>query len=219
KSVYVDPKNKNYIHHAPIANSADGLGAELNPTDQKWSAFGNHKMPLAQIGFCLASEVLKMKEGERNIRVDLTLNNGGAFGSIQSVPGLFKVNLTGEKGWIGPKTISASISSYSNTSSKLSLTLVIGKDEPAIIGYDATVHGNNFKTSYPILQHLINNEKADLGYKDLAKAYVEDATLEVEVKGIKELQLENDFGALDSKKPFAPFGSTPEVNVNFTVGS
>jgi hypothetical protein len=219
KSLYVDPKNKNFIHHAPIANSADGLGAELDPTKPKWSAFGNHKMPLAQIGFCLASEVLKMKEGERTVRVDLTLDSGGAFGSTQTVPGLFKANLTGEKGWVGPKTISASISPQSNASSKLSMTLVIGKDEPAIIGYDAAVHGNNFKTSYPILQLLINDEKADFGYRDLAKCYVEDATLEVEVKGIKELQLENDFGALDSKKPFTPFGSTPEVNVNFTVGS
>src|SRR5690606_38745652 len=103
----------------------------------------NNKMPSAQIGFCLASETLKMKEGERTIKLELTLDNGDTLGNIQTVNGLFKASITGEKGWIGPKTIAASISPLSNTSSRLSLSLVISKDEPAIIGYDMAVHGNN----------------------------------------------------------------------------
>ena len=46
-----------------------------------------------------------------------------------------------------------------------------------------------------------------------------DATIEVQVTGIQDLQLENDFGTLNPKKSFTPFGPTPEKNANFTVGN
>lgn len=220
KSLYTDPVNKNFIHYAPVANSADGLGAELDPASPKWSAFGNTAMPLAQVGFCLAGDVLKMKEGDRTITVNLTLNNVEATAkNTLLTAGLFKVSITGEKGWIGPKAISVTATPINNTAYNLRFVLTVTKDEPAITAYDAAVHGSNFETLHPVLQVLINNEKADFGYKDLAAAEITDATIEVEAKGIKDLQLENDFGSLDAKKPFAPFGTTPEVNANFTVGS
>lgn len=220
KSLYIDPANKNFLHHAPVANSADGLGAELDPAIPKWSAFSNTAMPQAQVGFCLAGDVLKMKEGDRTITVNLTLNNVEATAKNTALTaGLFKVSITGEKGWIGPKTISVTATPVNNTAYNIRFVLTVTKDEPAITAYDAAVHGSNFETLHPVLQVLINNEKADFGYKDLAAAEITDATIEVEAKGIKDLQLENDFGTIDAKKPFAPFGSTPETNVNFTVGS
>ncbi|MEX2593625.1 MAG: baseplate J/gp47 family protein [Anditalea sp.] len=217
QSLYVDPVNKNFIHYAPVANSADGLGSELDRGNPRWSAFGGKGTQLAQIGFCLASEVLKMKEGHRTIEVKLTLTHRLAATKSKALSDLFKVAITGEKGWIGPKTVSGKVSQ--GDSNHVSFTLEISKEEPSIVGYDSAVHGKNFNTKHPILQVLLNNEKADFGYKELAAAEVEDALIEVKVIGIKDLQLENDFGSIDATKPFAPFGTTPEVNVNFTVRS
>jgi hypothetical protein len=220
KSVYVDRLNKNYIHYAPIANSADGLGAELDPDKPKWPAFGNKALPLAQLGFCLASDILKMQEGDRTVTISLTLTNlpPDALNQVLTT-NLFRVSITSEKGWIGPKTVSATVTRFNNTAHTLRFVFGIAKDDPAVTAYNAAVHGGSFETVQPVLQVLLNNEKADFGYKDLAAATLIDATIEVEVKGLKALQLSNDMGTLDAEKPFTPFGATPEKNANFTIGS
>lgn len=220
KSLYVNPKNKNFVHYAPIANSSDGLGAELDKANPKWNAFGNPGLPLAQIGFCLAADVLKMKEGDRTVTVKLTLKDLPATAKSNAfTTNLFNVSITGEKGWIGPKTVSPKITSGDNENFDASFSFNITKDEPSVIAYDQALHGSNLSTLHPVLQILINNAKADFGYNDLASAELVDATIAAEVKGIKDLALENDFGKLDAKKPFTPFGSSPERNVNFSIGN
>ena len=218
KSLFKDTQNGNFIHYAPVANSADGLGAELDKLNPRWAAFGGKERPLAQLGFCLAGDVLKMKEGDRTIIVNLTLKGlPETAKNGQFTADLFKVSITGEKGWIGPKTVSAKAVSANSTDFNLSFTLSLTREEPAITAFDAAVHGSNFETLNPILQILINNQKADFGYNELAAAELLDATIEVEAKGLKDLVLENDLGSLDAKKPFAPFGTSPEVNANFSV--
>ena len=220
KSLYIDPRNRNYIFHAPIANSLDGLGASLDEANPKWSGFGNASMPLAQVGFCLASAVLVMKEGLRTITVFLSLKglSQDATNAVLTT-NLFTVNVTGEKGWIGPKVRSATITSSDNLNFSLKFSCIVGKDEPAVIGYDSAVHGGDFDTENPILQVLINNEKLDFGYQNFQNAELLDATIEVDVRDVKSLKLENDFGTLNEKKPFLPFGSLAEKNSNFYVVS
>ncbi|WP_448634282.1 hypothetical protein [Pedobacter panaciterrae] len=218
KSLYVNPVNRNVVFHAPIANSKDGLGAILDPGNPKWSGFGNSSMPLAQIGFCLSSSILKMKEGTRSIKIYLTLRglDASAKNSVLT-SNLFKVSITGEKGWIGPKLTSAVITSSDNLNYRIEFTLNISKDEPAVIVYDKAAHGGEFDTTNPILQIIVNNEKTDFGYQNLMNAELVDATIEVDVQGISSIELENDFGTLNPKKPFKPFGPISEENSNFYI--
>jgi len=219
KSLHVNAGNANMVRYAPVANSSDGLGAALDKANPRWNAFGDARLPAAQVGFCLASDVLKMKEGNRSITVDLILNNlppAALESSLRS--NLFKVSITGEKGWIGPKVITPGVTSGDKVFNA-TFTFNVDIEEPAIAVYDRLLHGGNLDTRHPVLQVLINNEKQDFGYKDLAAAELLGATIKVEAKGIKNLLLENDHGAIDTKKPFYPFGSTPEKNSNFFVGS
>ncbi len=218
KALFVNPINKNFIHHAPIANSVDGVGAVLPTANPKYDGFGSAESPKAQIGFCLASGVLLMKEGDRMITVNLTvkyLNESSKNEALTA--GIFKVSITGEKGWIGPKLTSTRITSVDNQLYKLTITFNISKDEPPVIAYNKASHGNNFDTIHPILQILINNEKSDFGYQDLLNAELIDALIEVEVAGITSLTLENDNGTLDPKKPFTPFGDLSDKNSNLYI--
>lgn len=218
KSLFVNPANKNFIYHAPVANSADGLGEALNPENPKWNGFGSNQHPLAQVGFCLASDILRMKEGSRAVTVILTVKNLDAT-AINEVltANLFKVSITGEKGWIGPKLVTPAITSADNVAFTLKFTFNVTKDEPAVVAYNKDTHGGVFDTIHPVLQVLINNEKADFGYRDLINTELVDSTIEVDVKEITTLELENDFGSLDAKKPFTPFGPASEENANFYV--
>lgn len=219
KSLFVHPVNKNLIHHGPVANSADGLGAAFEPGEERWSAFGNERLPIASIGFCFASEILKMKEGDRMIHLEITVDKEIPSSQARAINNAFVAFITAEEGWIGPKSVTANFTALGAGATRLTMAIAISSQEPAIISYDRATHEENFITTQPVLKLLLNNEKIDFGYSDLTSVHIEDALIEVEVKGIKDLRLENDFGMLDSKKPFMPFGNAPEVNSNFMVGN
>ena len=219
KNLFIDPVNKNLIHHAPIANSADGLGAVFSPGEERWSTFGNKRLPLASIGFCVASEILKMKEGDRTIHLEITVDKEIPSSKARAIHNAFVAFITAENGWIGPKNVTATLTSLGDTATRINFRITISSQEPAIISYDQATHEENFKTAQPLLKLLLNNQQADLGYNDLTNVQIEDALVEVDVKGVKDLRLENDFGVLDPKKPFMPFGNAPEANSNFMVGN
>lgn len=219
KSLLVDVNNKNHLRFASVANSADGLGGELDKNKSKWNAFGHDALPLSNLGFCLASDVLLMKEGDRKIIVKLQLN--GEITNVKNgdaIHGLLNVSVTAEKGWTDHKTVSPVITIISDKSTELAIEFSIAADEPAIVAYNTAIHGSGYITNKPVLKILFNS-KLKIGYNNFKKANLASGTINVEVKGMSNLQLENDFGLLNSKKPFMPFGPMPENGANFWIGS
>ena len=219
RSVFVDPANKNFIHYAPVANSKDGLGEAVDPQNPKWNAFGYQALPVASVGFCFASDVLLMKEGNRKVTVVLEVQNVPAEAEVKAnTSNLFKISITGEKGWIGPKTVTPEFDIKNNNTATASFNFSLTGDEPPVVNYDSALHGSDYAANTPLLQILINNEKANFGYEQLKNIIITAATIDVDVSGMKNLKLENDAGELNAKKPFFPFGSSPEAGANFYVG-
>ena len=218
RSLLVSPINKNHLHFAAVANSADGLGAELDKNNLKWNAFGHDKLLVANAGFCLASDVLLMKEGKREIIVKLDLR--GSIPNINngdSIPELFSVSLTGEKGWTPIIKTSPEITLTNKSGIGLSFTVTLSADDPAIIAYDDTTHGGGFETDKPVLKILLNNNNK-LGYIHFKSQDLLGGEIKVNITGMNSLELENDIGPINSKKPFFPFGPMPEREANFWIG-
>jgi hypothetical protein len=213
RSIYRKPEN-GQLYFAPVARSADGMGREPEGEDPSWAPFDNPEMPVAQVGFALAGNILLMKEGERDITVTLSLSGtGDQLSSALSAGSVFQVNITGEEGWISTKPVEAEM----RQGNRLHLLIRIGGDEKAITGYDRELHGGNYETGNPVLLLLI--EKENNGFYELIKdAVLLDARIDVSVKGVAGLHLENDFGLLDPGKPFMPFGPVPEKGSGFYVG-
>ncbi|MEM0997095.1 MAG: hypothetical protein AAGN35_08450 [Bacteroidota bacterium] len=117
------------IYAAPIANSADGIGGDLDGDEPKWSAFGEAQtrrpasertMVDAELGFALASPLFQMKEGDRKVYLTFSLSrlrpgstlpnplldvpNLGELAQVEAdiLHGL-KAQFTGEKGWVDAK--------------------------------------------------------------------------------------------------------------------
>jgi hypothetical protein len=219
RSLFVNPVNKDLLHFATVANSADGLGAELDKNNPKWNAFGHDKLSLAQVGFCLASDVLSMQEGERAVTVKLELTGISAqLKDNSTLSNLLLVSMTGAKGWTDVKSISPVIDKTNFISGELSFTVALTADDPAIVPYNSEIHGAGYATNKPVMKILFNSS-AEEGYGRFRNGTLVSATMTVAVKGMTSLQLENDYGVLNPKKPFQAFGPTPEHGANFWIGS
>lgn len=212
RSIYVDPLLNGKVHAAPTANSADGLGRALPEDAPGWKPFGDAGLPIADVGFALASPVLRMQEGQRTITVVLALEAATSLTTGQ-VAGSFDAYLTGEKQWLGPMLVAAEITA----SGELKLTIGVDETVPAVTGYDAAVHAHGYTTGDPVLQVLLKAD-APLAYNDLSALKVRTAAITVDVSKLTAVTLESDAGSLDPKKAFLPFGPQPAIGSRFVIG-
>lgn len=201
------------VRFAPVADSADGLGTPLDPARPQWPAFGHAGLAAAPVGFALASPVLRMQEGRRAVSIILDLAFIEAAGlDGQGIADGLQAFVTGGKGWLGPYALTGALSG-----GRLTLGFAVPDGEPAVVDYALALHGQAFASALPVVQLLLRPEAAG-DYAALAKLRVDQAGLTVAVDGLKTLNLENDFGALNPKKAFQPFGPQPVKGSRFMVG-
>ena len=218
---FIDEKNTNNLHYAPVANSSDGLGAKLPKEDARWDAFGDGDWPLASVGFALASPVLKMAEGGRIINIMLEITGLAAGMTNADFDNSFAAALTGPKGWINKGSISTIVAGGSTNAGTniFTFTITLSDKDPAVVDYDADIHSSRFVHTLPIVQLILNNRKTEPGYQFWKVAKVINATIDVTVKQVTALQIATDTGVADAKKPFFPFGPTAEklasCNINY----
>ncbi len=197
---------------APVANSADGLGAPLHPTAPRWPPFGHARLPAAPIGFAVASGLLRLAEGDRSITLRLRVAGWPAGLSANDFAAAFSAHLTGPTGWLDPLPVAASLSGE-----VLSLTIEVSAQLPAVADHQFAVHQHAFPAALPVLQCLLRADAA-LGYAPLAGITLSRAQVVVQARGLRNLQLESDEASFSPKKAFLPFGSQPTVGSRFHVG-
>jgi hypothetical protein len=241
KSVYNDHRNFK-LKAANVADSFDGEGATFPENEVKWWPFGFYmedgaglkkkqtypELSNAKIGFAIASDILKLNEGERNICIAIDFVSTLPIPSSSFFTENIEVYCTGEKGWIGPMTIETEISDSENNliyasgvvNTTLKLAFIIPIDEKPIVPYHPDIHGERFDTDCPVCRFLIKTDNKDgFGlYRSLVGQVVKNLTVDVDVRGIKGLALENDTGRINAAKPFYPFGTQPVKRSNFNIG-
>jgi hypothetical protein len=240
--------NQFRVFASPVANSADGLGAPLTSL-KEWHPFTNKvyvegelaniNMPLAEIGFAVASHYLYLTEGERRVSVRIvTENNKDQL--LNDIA--LKCYLTTEKGWYPILSTTSAPISFTNAGKHLSdntpcaeLGFSIPGNAPAIINYDAKIHGGTFNVALPLLKVILVNDQSNSNqykYYALKDITITKVELEVEVgtttendlnhynnTGLKQLLLSNDFGPVDASKTFQPFGPQPKKDTTFVIGN
>jgi hypothetical protein len=220
-----DDINQGRLYASPVADSADGAGAELASEDQSWHPFSNRgfqdgspaeiRMPMAEIGFAVASHYLLMAEGERWIWAAIEVGgySGAAFDDFS---GKITCRLTTKKGWIekGPFWF------FPVSATTFWLMIHLEGADPPLTPYLPKTHGYSFDTELPVLLVQLKQQATDRylypAFRDLV---VNSITLHVFVYGLKTLAVSNDFGPVDTSKPFQPFGATPARNSALVIGS
>lgn len=228
--------NKKRLYASPVMNSADGIGKAIKNENGEWHPMVNKtfneegsiadiNMPVAEIGFALASHYLFLAEGVRKIRVRLDIDE-----SAITTAG-FRCLLTTEKEWLEITPTSIAAATFSgNAQSCKEIVVDIPATAPAITAYDAKVHGGSFNVDVPVIKFiLVNNEDTSTyGYDALKNITISQTEIKVEVggitnsfnqDGIKQLLLANQNGTLDASKPYQPYGTSPETGMSFVIGN
>lgn len=216
--------HKGRFYASPISNSDDGQGAALTTTDQSWHPLHNKmyvdgtlneiRMPRAEMGFAIASHYLWMAEGTRTITVGIAL--AGAIADMDDRGKDVICLVTSEKGWIEAKEPKL----FMQKGSGLQLQVQLSGADPAVTPYISKTHGYDFATNLPVLLvKLRHRDGAEYLYTSLHQAVVRNITVKMQVQGLKTLAVSNDFGPVDTSKPFQPFGALPVKGSSLIVGS
>lgn len=192
----------------------------------------------AVVGWAFGAQVLRMRGGLRRVKV------GIMFASLASVLpaemdmeslspmtwAALTVQVTTSKGWQAVPVTAVRFQGANSFSAKdwwmperfqgrdvLLLELRMEVDFPAVVSYDATVHGTGWDSGFPLLQCglAIGTAAAPL-YDVLSSATVLDWNIAVGV-GDKAPLMENDQGRVDASNPFAPFGPQPVVGSRWAI--
>lgn len=209
----------NRLYAAPMSNSDDGLGAALTSPDGSWHPFYHKiyvddelteiKMPTAEVGLAVASHYLFLAEGTRTITVDFTV-----AGSFPDLAAAVVCQLTTAEGWL-----EKAASSFKTDTGQLRLVIELTGADPAIVAYQAKTHGYTFGTTLPLLLLKLKQQSEPYQYPELQDAKLSALTLKVVVSGLRTLAVSNDFGPVDTSKPFQPFGASPVASSALTIGA
>lgn len=212
RSIFLDRSGRGTLRYAPIANSSDGLGGKFMG-EPRWQGFGGTHLPPGELGFALGSQVLRMKEGRRTVRLRMGLTGADGSKNVTGVRGgtAFDVFVTGEKKWLGPIPAASTLA----PDGMLAIEFVVDEKEGAVVDYNAAVHGYAYAEGAPVVQVLL---RGGSGYLDFENMAVRNAEIQVDVTGITSMILESDAGTLDPKKAFLPFGPQPTAGSRFMVG-
>ena len=194
---------------------------------ESWHTFGRTQLDLdsserfmheADLGFAIASPVLILAEGRRDIHITLHLKNStGEFPAGHYLGFAFNTEITGEDGWVTPDFFSARLINNGVARPTLNISLIVEESAGPIIAADSTLHPNTPQSSWPVVRFLL---KGDSGhYEVLDGLQVEFTEITVNVTGAKNLIVQNEQGQLQADKPMALFGSQPHIGSVFYVGS
>jgi hypothetical protein len=182
-----------------------------------------------QIGFSFGSNFLFLDEGVRKIsfKLDFTTASVKEFSKLfkeqnnSQELNLFEVSYTCEEGWFkvsGQRTDTIfHVSENEKVNPTLEIIVLIDNIDPSIIPLD--IENIDFKdhSAYPMFQFIFKDNHLPT-YHALKLLEIVNINIDVEILEVKNLNVSNDFGDIDTTAPFEPFGSQPLINSSFIIG-
>lgn len=203
--------------------------------NQKGKGESGRTMQNAEVGFSIASPALFLKEGKREVSLELTirkdryediLENLRTYSNylnisfkemiVKSFLDAFKLQVTTSEGWMN---IDRYVVAFDEKKNKIAIKFDVQPDKQAVVAYDSNIHKDGYSSRYPVLKLLLNNSSYIYPYFLLKSASLEQVTINTAVKGVKDLVIQNNVGQVNPDNPFFPFGPVPAVGSYLIVGS
>ncbi|HEY6896883.1 MAG TPA: baseplate J/gp47 family protein [Rhodocyclaceae bacterium] len=185
----------------------------------------------ARVGFAVASNVLLLGQGQRDIdlgfrleatdgaatvrpfvsRLSEILETTEADAFFKAFRHMFEISLTAEHGWhdIDEYLPLCSLVDAACEEDSFKLRLRLPDSAPAIVGYQPQIHGAGFDTELPMVRCRINPGAYLYSYSLLREMIVREIVIEAKVTGCNSVLVSNQLGPLSRDAQFAPFGTLP----------
>jgi len=220
----------------PQADSADGISQPLPDPSAGWPTFGVDETAggsasasslNAELGFIVASPVLLMQEGERNVTVSITFSGENsldhAIGEYQNLADhlleaspptdllladAFNVFLSGQKEWTLVPDPSFHRHPVVGTAMEIEFTL--DPAAPPVVANPALAPDPQ-RAQWPMLKLVLNPAARIFAYSFFKELKIETIEIRVGASGLEKLQVCNEFGPLNASQPFPFFGPIPTL--------
>jgi len=207
----VDKRSKLYLQN--ISNT-DVVSTDENGQVRSWETFGITKeLPAAIVNQAIsfASPLLLLREGERLIT--LTLNfAAAALDEFQQGTSYY---LSTAKSWLQVFPIFSL--EQATVQDQLVINFILDPSQPPVEPFLKNGKGldsDGLNTAWPMLKIEFDS------FADLSTApLITSLKIDVSVSGVRTFQLYNDYGALDTTKPYQPLGPSPLVSNSFIIGN
>jgi hypothetical protein len=185
----------------------------------------------ATLGFALASPVLWLEQGHRELtvtfRFDRVAPDAGIPAIIKRVAAMlgtteadayfkvfrhmFLISLTGPEGWFTVDEYLPLAQAVDPTcpADALRIQLRLPDGAPPVVAHDGQIHDGGFETRSPLIRFLFNPGAYLFPYDVLGQLFVREIIIDVEVRGNTALQAANQLGPLSTGAQFMPFGPLP----------
>jgi len=192
----------------------------------------NNKYTPVAIGAKIESNVLLLREGERSVSMTCKLTKQ-SFDEFKLL--IYNVSLAESD---AGKTISPGEALFKILSDSFSLEVTTSSCWRAVCNFQTRFmereqsflfqfHLNrNFPALEPLeteelpaVRLLVNNTAWLFPYSWARSIFFESVHIKTDVCGVRDIQLYNDLGQIDTKQPFTPFGVQPEKGAWLVFGS
>jgi hypothetical protein len=140
------------------------------------------------------------------------------FNSVMTA--CFRPAVTTATGWYDIADCSVAMKDCDPSATlRIAFQMTLKDDAPAIRPYNAVVHGPGFDTTLPVMRFCLDPQGAIYGYSLFCDCMVEEILIESTVSDATRIVAWNQFGQLDTSKPFLPFGPLPTKNSYLVLGN
>ena len=165
--------------------------------------------------FARAAEALGFKENDL-----LAQGQDPAYIFNSVMTACFRPAVTTATGWYDLADCSVAMKDGEPGSAlRITFQMMLKDDAPAIRPYNAAVHGPGYDTTLPVLRFCLDPQGAIYGYSLFCDCMVEEILIESTVSDATRIVAWNQFGQLDTSKPFLPFGPLPTKNSYLVLGN
>jgi len=244
-------KTRNYVTSAKLNRiaKADGPPLPLSGAAKAHPLFGalprageKRLFEEARVGFAIATSVLLLKQGQRDIiltfklgsepdcdtlesfidKLSEVLSTTRADAFFKAFRSMFHIFLTSESGWLEVEEylpLSHSVDNAGCAENVLKIKMRLPDSASAVVPYAADIHGDCFDTGLPVMKLVVNPDNYLYPYSLLCNMVVQEIVIEVEVAGYSNALIYSQLGQLSANAQFNPFGASPSAGDYLIVGS
>ena len=186
----------------------------------------------ANVGFGVSSSILSLSGGERKIRLRFNFEIKSMTTLIDTLDDVVKnEKINVEKAFL--KLFDQSVRLFISTeegwfklsrfkflppvdwlNGEIELEIHLDHSVPSIVSFVE----NEFGFDQPAIKIYFGNDGGGSPYSFFQDLNLQKIDIEVSVEGLKRLDVYNEFGKLETSKPFYPFGTTPQLGSYLLLG-